>query len=70
MEQKFEIFKGSISHRKSQKNKIFDPKTNFLRYKMDINDETIERNYTVCPNIHKKGLQTKKHSLQLKIQQM
>lgn len=59
MEQKFEIFKGSISHRKSQKNKIFDPKTNFLRYKMDINDETIERNYTVCPNIHKKGLQTK-----------
>lgn len=59
MEQKSEIFKGSISHRKSQKNQIFDPKTNFLRYKMDINDETIERNYTVCPNIHKKGLQTK-----------
>lgn len=57
MEQIFEIFKGSISHRKSQKNKIFDPNT--LRYKMDINDKTIERNYTVCPNIHKKGLQTK-----------
>lgn len=69
MEQKFEIFKGSISHRKSQKNKIFDPKTNFLRYKMDINDETIERNYSLSKHTQK-GLANKKHSLQLKIQQM
>lgn len=53
MEQKFEIFKGSISHRKSQKNKIFDPKTNFLRYKMDINDETIERNYSLSKHTQK-----------------